>query len=134
MSSAYDKYMRHSDGKRDAGFQGEYVLPAMLEELESNARLASSMLKAMSNERRLLILCQLVHGERTVSQLENVVGLSQSALSQHLAVLRQNDLVQTRREAQSIYYSLAGPVPQAIIETLYRLYGQSDSCPTDTRD
>lgn len=102
-------------------------MPADLEELEANARMACSMLKAMSNERRLLILCQLVHGERTVSQLEGIIGLSQSALSQHLAVLRQNELVKTRREAQSIYYSLAGPVPQAIIETLYELYGNRDA-------
>ncbi len=99
-----------------------------LEDLEANARLASALLKAMSNERRLLILCQLVHGERTVSELEEVIGLSQSALSQHLAVLRQNDLVKTRRAAQSIFYSLAGPAPRAIIETLYNLYGKEESC------
>ncbi|CCQ73847.1 helix-turn-helix transcriptional regulator [Magnetospira sp. QH-2] len=103
-------------------------MAVVLADLETNARLASGLLKAMSNERRLLILCQLVHGERTVSQLEDVIGLSQSALSQHLAVLRQNDLVKTRREAQSIYYSLAGPAPKAVIETLYGLFGKNTSC------
>ncbi len=107
-------------------------LAVALEDLEANARLASALLKAMSNERRLLILCQLVHAERTVSELEDVIGLSQSALSQHLAVLRQHDLVKTRRSAQSIFYSLAGPAPRAIIETLYNLYGRRDSCGVKT--
>lgn len=94
-----------------------------VEEFARQALAASNLLKAMSNESRLLILCQLVHGEKTVGELEEVVSLSQSALSQHLAVLRQSDLVKTRRSAQSIFYSLAGPAPQALIETLYRIYG-----------
>jgi DNA-binding transcriptional ArsR family regulator len=93
-----------------------------LEQLQENARIASNLLKAMCNERRLLILCQLLHGEKTVGELEGAIGLSQSALSQHLAILRQHDLVKTRREAQSIYYSLSGPESRAILETLYRLY------------
>lgn len=93
-----------------------------IDRFEDQALAASNLLKAMSNENRLLILCQLVHSEKTVGELETVVGLSQSALSQHLAVLRQSDLVKTRRSAQSIFYSLAGPAPRALIETLYRLY------------
>ena len=93
-----------------------------LEILHENARRASTLLKAMSNQHRLLILCQLVRGERCVGDLEQVVGLSQSALSQHLARLRRDSLVKTRRSAQTIYYSLAGIEANAVIETLYDLY------------
>ncbi|WP_322111244.1 ArsR/SmtB family transcription factor [Varunaivibrio sulfuroxidans] len=86
------------------------------------------MLKAMSNETRLMILCQLVHGEKTVGELDTTVKLSQSALSQHLAVLRENGLVKTRRKSQSIFYSIAGPEPRAIIEALYKIY--NNNCAT----
>ena len=95
--------------------------------METRAEAASNLLKAMSNETRLMILCQLVHGERTVSQLDITADLSQSALSQHLAVLRQNGLVTTRRASQSIYYSLAGDAPRAIIETLYSIFNKPGS-------
>jgi DNA-binding transcriptional ArsR family regulator len=81
-------------------------------------------LKAMSNPHRLLILSQLTHGERCVSELENIVGLSQSALSQHLARLRRDKVVKTRRAAQTIYYSLAGDEVEAVIDALYQLYNQ----------
>ena len=93
-----------------------------LEELQNNAQRASALLKAMSNQHRLLILCQLVHGERSVGEMERTIGLSQSALSQHLARLRRDKLVKTRRQAQTIYYSLAGEEASAVIETLYGLY------------
>ena len=93
-----------------------------LERLQENARRASTLLKAMSNEHRLLILCQLLHGERSVGELERLIGLSQSALSQHLARLRRDNLVQTRRVAQTIFYSLSGEEAAAVIETLYGLY------------
>lgn len=93
-----------------------------LERIQDNARRASTLLKAMSNQHRLMILCQLVPGEKCVGELEKVVGLSQSALSQHLARLRRDGLVQTRREAQTIYYQLAGEEASAVIETLYGLY------------
>lgn len=93
-----------------------------LNELQQNAGKASGLLKAMSNQHRLMILCQLVHMERSVGELEEIVGLSQSALSQHLARLRRDKLVKTRRQAQTIYYSLAGEYAIAIIETLYGLY------------
>ena len=93
-----------------------------LEALQDKARQAAQLLKAMSNEHRLLILCQLTQGERSVGALEQVVGLSQSALSQHLARLRQDQLVTTRRSAQTIYYSLHGEAVQAVIGTLYQLY------------
>ncbi len=93
-----------------------------LERIQDNARRASTLLKAMSNQHRLMILCQLVPGEKCVGELEQIVGLSQSALSQHLARLRRDNLVATRREAQTIHYSLAGEEASAVIETLYGLY------------
>ncbi len=77
----------------------------------------------MGNTHRLMILCQLSKGERNVGELERIVGLSQSALSQHLARLRNDNLVKTRRAAQTIYYSLAGEEAAAVIDTLCRLYG-----------
>jgi len=76
----------------------------------------------MGNPHRLVVLCQLLAGERSVGELERLVGLSQSALSQHLARLRRDGLVKTRRSAQTIYYSLAGEEATAVLATLYRLY------------
>ena len=101
--------------------------------MQENARSASALLRAMSNERRLLILCQLAHGgEKSVGELEKVVGLSQSALSQHLARLRRDGLVRTRRAAQTIFYSLASGAVAAIIDTLYTLYCASSDDGTKT--
>ncbi len=91
-------------------------------DLIGSARRASTLLKAMSNERRLLILCHLAEGERSVGELESLVGLSQSALSQHLARLRRDRVVRTRRSAQSIIYSLDGEEALTIMEALRRLY------------
>lgn len=93
-----------------------------LEKLEENARRASTLLKAMSNQHRLMILCQISKEEKSVGELEKIIGLSQSALSQHLARLRRDDLVQTRRDAQTIYYSLKGTEAATVIATLYDLY------------
>lgn len=93
-----------------------------LEKMEGNAQAASELLKAMSNQTRLMILCQLLHGERTAGELDSLTSLSQSALSQHLAVLREHGLVQTRRESQNIYYAIEGDKAKAIIEVLYRLF------------
>lgn len=93
-----------------------------LDKLQESARRASTLLKAMSNEHRLMILCQLLHGEKSVGELERLIGLSQSALSQHLARLRRDNLVQTRRQAQTIFYSLSGAEASAVINTLYGLY------------
>ena len=80
----------------------------------------------MSNRHRLMVLCELWNGERSVGELERIVGLSQSALSQHLARLRRDKLVRTRREAQTIYYSLAGDEAAALIRALVRLYANED--------
>lgn len=92
------------------------------EELGTKAHRASALLKAMGNEKRLLILCHLTEGEKSVGSLEKLVGLSQSALSQHLARLRRDDFVSTRRDAQTIYYSLKGNETIAVMETLHELY------------
>ncbi|WP_299444298.1 metalloregulator ArsR/SmtB family transcription factor [uncultured Rhodospira sp.] len=98
-----------------------------LQKLQEKARNASTLLKAMSNECRLLILCQLLGRECSVGELERVVGLSQSALSQHLARLRRDDLVRTRRVAQTIYYSLKGEDVAAVLGTLYDIYCAPDA-------
>ena len=87
--------------------------------LQGSAKAATDLLKVMSNEWRLLILCHLAEEEKSVGDLEKELGLSQSALSQHLAVLRREKLVSTRRNAQSIYYSLVSDDVKAIMETLY---------------
>jgi DNA-binding transcriptional ArsR family regulator len=70
----------------------------------------------------LLVLCNLANGEKSVGQLQSIIGLSQSALSQHLARLRQDGLVQTRRESQTIYYSLSSDEASRVIAVLYELY------------
>lgn len=90
--------------------------------IESQAVKAAALLKAMSNPRRLMILCHLIDGEKSVGELERLVGLRQSALSQHLAKLRSHGLVRTRRNGQSISYAVAGKEPREVIEVLYRLY------------
>ena len=102
--------------------------------IEENARRASLLLKSMSNQHRLMILCQLVPGEKCVGELESVIPLSQSALSQHLARLRRDGLVATRRSAQTIYYSLAGEEASAVIEAIYELYCGQDATLTYNAD
>ncbi len=91
-------------------------------DLRGSARRASALLKAMANERRLLILCCLAMGEQSVGSLEKQVGLSQSALSQHLARLRRDRLVTTRRAAQTIYYGLASDEVGAVMAALHAIY------------
>lgn len=93
-----------------------------LEKLESKAHAASDLLKVLSSPSRLQIMCQLVDGPKSVQQLEGAVGLRQSALSQHLAILRREKLVTTRRESQFIYYSLHSTEAMAIIRALYQIY------------
>lgn len=88
------------------------------EALMSTSDEAAELLSAMSNSKRLLILLNLVDGERPVGQLAEMVGLSQSALSQHLAKLRARKLVSTRRDAQTIYYSIASESVYYMLETI----------------
>jgi DNA-binding transcriptional ArsR family regulator len=93
---------------------------------QASAAEAARLLRALSNERRLMILCQLGDGERAVGELLPLVGLSQSALSQHLAVLREEGLVAARREGVSIRYSIADPAVIRVIAVLAEIY-----CPPD---
>ncbi|GAM97517.1 transcriptional regulator of ArsR family [alpha proteobacterium U9-1i] len=83
---------------------------------------AARLLKTLGHQARLAVLCQLVEGERSAGALQRGSGLSQSALSQHLAKLREEGLVATRREAQTIFYSLADPKAARVIETLVAIY------------
>jgi DNA-binding transcriptional ArsR family regulator len=83
---------------------------------------AAQLLKALANENRLMLLCTLSEGEQSVGQLNERVALSQSALSQHLAVLRRDGLVITRRESQQIYYTLADGPAAKVIELLHDIY------------
>ena len=93
-----------------------------LQEMEGHAFEAAQLLKAMANEHRLLILCHLAEGELSVGELNERIDLSQSSLSQHLAVLRQIGLVATRRKAQTIYYRLADGPAVDVMQTLYGIY------------
>jgi DNA-binding transcriptional ArsR family regulator len=98
------------------------IAPDPMLQMRGHAAEASLLLRAMGNEQRLLILCQLVGGECAVGVLQEAGGLSQSALSQHLAKLREAGLVQARREGQSVFYSLPdGPV-QRVMATLHGIY------------
>lgn len=102
-----------------------------LDDLADKADLAAVILKSLSNKSRLLILCQLAKGEKSVGELEALVGLSQSALSQHLAVLRKSKLVKTRRNAQMVFYDLRGSEAPAILTALYELYCQTHTPRSD---
>jgi len=93
-----------------------------IEEIRSRAGEAASFLKSIANDRRLIILCELANGERTVGELEPIVGLSQSALSQHLARLRDAGLVKARRQSQTIHYSLADSRVGEVIVALQGVY------------
>ena len=90
--------------------------------MQQHAGDAAKLLKALANERRLQVLCLLADGERSVGEVNELLDLSQSALSQHLAVLREEGLVVTRREAQTIRYSLAPGPAGEVIETLHGIY------------
>lgn len=95
---------------------------------EASAAEASRLLRALANERRLMILCQLSGGELSVGELLPLVGLSQSALSQHLAVLREEGIVATRREAQTVRYRIVEPAAVKVVATLAEIF-----CPPDMR-
>jgi ArsR family transcriptional regulator, virulence genes transcriptional regulator len=95
---------------------------------EASAGEAAKLLRALANERRLMILCQLGDGERSVGELLPLVGLSQSALSQHLAVLREEGVVAARREAQTVRYRIADPAAVRVVATLAEIF-----CPPSMR-
>lgn len=93
-----------------------------LETMAANAGKAAALLKTLGHECRLMILCNLLDGEKTVTELNQEVPLSQSALSQHLARLRHEDLVAVRKEAQMVYYRLKSDHVIRVIETLHGIY------------
>jgi len=95
-----------------------------LEALQQSAGQAAALLKALSHECRLIILCNLLQGEMSVSMLNEKVPLSQSALSQHLARLRNDGLVAIRKEAQTVYYRINSDNVARLIQLLYELYCQ----------
>lgn len=93
-----------------------------LDDLMRNARRASDFLKALSHENRLLLLCLLSEGERSVSELENILSMRQSAVSQQLARLRLDGLVSARREGKAVYYSIANENVRRMIEVVYDIF------------
>lgn len=93
-----------------------------LEAIGKNASKAEAMLKLLANKNRLMILCHLIKSEQSVNQLSELVGLSQSALSQHLAKMRENQLVATNKRGQAVYYYISNPEVEAILSTLYLIY------------
>lgn len=105
-----------------------YTLPdfsAMAEKKASAAKVCS-MLKILSNEDRLLILCQLIQGKRNVGELEQALGIRQPTLSQQLTVLRDEKVVSTERQGKYIYYSVASPEAVQIMNTLFSLYCRNE--------
>lgn len=91
-----------------------------MQQLRANADAAGQLLKALANPDRLLLLCQLSQGELNVSDLESLLGIQQPTLSQQLAVLRREDLVETRREGKQVYYRISSPAALAVIHVLYQ--------------
>lgn len=100
--------------------------PTDLSELKANAAVMASRLKLMSHPERLLMLCRMDEGEVSVTELVELAGLSQSSVSQHLAMLREEGVVSIRGEAQTRFYSLKDPIVRGIIHALCELCG--DSC------
>ena len=98
-----------------------------VDQMEAHATDAAGIMKALGNESRLMILCILAEGEQSVGELNEIIPLSQSALSQQLARLRTHGLVETRRESQSIFYSLAQGPAEKIIHLLHDIYCGTDS-------
>lgn len=114
LSSRAEQVERVEDARTRPSFD--------LEAMQAHAGEAAQLLKVLANERRLQVLCMLAGGERFVGEINEALGLSQSALSQHLAVLRDEGLVQTRKDAQQVYYSLAPSPAAKVMETLHGIY------------
>ena len=90
-----------------------------IEKMEVSADMASDLLKALANKHRLMLVCQLIDGERPVGELARALELRDSTVSQHLALLRKDGIVRARRDGQSIYYSIGSPAAHAVLEVLY---------------
>ena len=93
-----------------------------LKDMQASAARACSLLKALSNPDRLMLLCQLTQGEYCVSELESLLGITQPTLSQQLGVLREERLVSTRREGKQIYYKIDSPEAMAVMQVLYQQF------------
>ena len=93
-----------------------------LETMQTSATRASDMLKLLGHPHRLMVLCELKMGEKSDSELAKKVGMSQSPLSQHLARMRYEDVVETRRDGQTVYYSLKEGEASLLIESLYEIF------------
>jgi len=90
--------------------------------MQNAAGEASALLKALANPHRLMIVCQLVEGPRSVGQLAEFLGLRASTVSQHLALLRRDGLLTATRDGQTIWYAIGSPEAKALLQTLYSLY------------
>lgn len=99
-----------------------------LKQMARSATRASSLMKTLGHKDRLMILCHLANGEKSVGHIADLLEISQSPLSQHLSRMRKEGLVDTRREAQTIYYSLKSGEASRIVEVLYELYCEPESC------
>jgi DNA-binding transcriptional ArsR family regulator len=99
-----------------------------LKQLAESAGRASSLMKTLGHKDRLMILCHLANGEKSVGQIADLLEISQSPLSQHLSRMRKEDLVETRREAQTIYYTLKSGEAERIVEVLYELFCAPEGC------
>jgi DNA-binding transcriptional ArsR family regulator len=109
------------------------LTPKDLDDFLSKARTASGLLKALSHETRLLMLCMLCQGEKTVGEIEQFLGIQQAVVSQQLARLRNDKVVQTRREGRQIYYRIADPQLAELISVLYKMYcGPKSGTPSQT--
>ena len=95
-----------------------------MKQMRKAANDAAALLRTIANKNRLLVLCQLSQGEQCVSELEEMLGIHQPTLSQQLSVLRNQQLVVTRREGKQIYYSVSDPKVLTLLKTLYGLYCQ----------
>lgn len=100
--------------------------------LQANARAASALLKSLANPDRLLLLCQLVGGERTVTELENLTAIHQPTLSQQLGVLRNEGLVDTRRDGKWMYYRVAREEVLILLDALHGIYCKTAPGPGPT--
>lgn len=98
------------------------TMQSSLEVMQRNAAKAEAMLKLLANAKRLMILCHLVKGEKSVGELADLVGLSSSALSQHLAKMRDLKMVEPDKQGQMVYYRISNPEVEAILSTLYLIY------------
>ncbi|WP_425091912.1 ArsR/SmtB family transcription factor [Tropicimonas sp. S265A] len=97
-----------------------------MDQILSNATAAANLLKAIGHEGRLMILCHLASGEKSVTELESLLSARQAAVSQQLSRLRLEGLVEPRREGKTIYYSLTDDRSRAIIELVYELFCQNE--------